>query len=158
MLHWSEPCENEMRVVVLERKNIVAMKTGALHLLWSDARFISEYRDTILPYSVRLWLKLWMEDWRFELWKFANSSYAKLKMAGRQAPCTSSVSSFFHFIYAARAFRFTSGPFLFHFLPTSIPLPVILLSISDPLPVHFWSASGPLGYHKWSYVRTWGVP
>ena len=51
---WSEPCENEMRVVVLERKNNAAMKSGALHLLWSDVRFIPEYRDTILPYSVRL--------------------------------------------------------------------------------------------------------
>ena len=51
---WSEPCENEMRVAVLERKNIAAMKTGALHLLWSDACFIPEYRDTILPYCVRL--------------------------------------------------------------------------------------------------------
>ena len=30
---WSEPCENEMRVVVLERKNVAAMETGAPHLL-----------------------------------------------------------------------------------------------------------------------------
>ena len=30
---WSEPWENEMSVVVLARKNIAAMKTGAPHLL-----------------------------------------------------------------------------------------------------------------------------
>ena len=75
-----------MRVVVLERKNIAAMKTGTPHLLWSDARFIPEYRDTILPYSVRLCSWLYESNALLLLWKDikvndAFSSYLQATLA-----------------------------------------------------------------------------
>ena len=45
----------QLTLVVLERNNIVGMKTGTPHLLWSDARWFSRVTIVISPVCFSLW-------------------------------------------------------------------------------------------------------